>query len=82
MAIGSYAGASISESDGSLFGAICGIDPQVRTDDPRLVAATPLLQLFGQLLTMVLAADRVRESATGDLLLATLTAETNIITGL
>jgi diguanylate cyclase (GGDEF)-like protein len=82
VTIGSYAGAVISDADGSLFGAICGIDPQVRTDDPRLVAATPLLQLFGQLLTMVLAADRARESAAGDLLIATLAAETDVMTGL
>lgn len=33
VAIGSYAGAAVHEPDGTLFGAICGIDPDVRTDD-------------------------------------------------
>ena len=36
--------------DGQLFGAICGIDPDVKGDDPRLVQAGPLLQLLGMLL--------------------------------
>jgi len=31
--IGAYAGAVISEPDGQLFGAICGIDPDVKADD-------------------------------------------------
>lgn len=82
VTIGSYAGAVISEPDGALFGAICGIDPQVRADDPRLVGATPLLQLFGQLLSMVLAADRARDRAADSLLLAQLNAETDSLTGL
>lgn len=60
-AIGSYAGAAVHEPDGTLFGAICGIDPQVRTDDPAFVAAGPVLHLLGQLLTMVLAANRDRD---------------------
>ena len=37
--IGTYAGAPIREPDGTLFGAICGLDPHVRTDDPAF--ATP-----------------------------------------
>lgn len=80
--IGSYAGAVIAEADGGLFGAICGIDPQVKTDDPRLVAAGPLLSLLGQLLTMVLAADRAREQAAQQASVAALDAETDVLTGL
>ena len=80
--IGSYAGAVISEPDGALFGAICGIDPQVRTDDPRMVAAGPLLQLLGQLLTTVLAADRFQDRTADALLTARLDAETDPMTGL
>jgi hypothetical protein len=57
---------SSTSPTGLLFGAICGVDPKVRTDDARLVAATPLLQLLGQLLTMVLAADRAREATTAE----------------
>ena len=81
-AIGSYAGSVISEPNGALFGAICGIDPDVKHDDPRLVAAGPLLQLLGTLLTMALAADRAREDAAALLLAAEIAAETDVLTGL
>ena len=80
--IAAYAGAVISEPDGALFGAICGIDPKVHTDEPRLVAAGPLLQLLGQLLSMVLAADRGRDRASTELSLAQCNAETDSLTGL
>lgn len=82
LTISSYAGAVISEPDGRLFGAICGIDPQVRTDDPAFVAAGPLLQLLGQLLSMVLAAERQRDRVAGELLAAQIRAETDALTGL
>ena len=82
VAIGSYAGAPVTEPDGAVFGAICGIDPQVRTDDPALLAAAPLLQLFGQLLTMVLAANRARAASAQDLAAARSDAETDALTGL
>ena len=80
--IGSYAGAVIHEPDGALFGAICGLDPAVRTDDPALVAAGPLLQLLGQLLSMVLATDRARDRAATALVVAQVAAETDSLTGL
>ena len=80
--VGAYAGSVISEPDGELFGVICGIDPKVHTDDPRLVAAGPLLQLLGQLLSMVLAADRARDRASTELSMAHLVAETDSLTGL
>jgi signal transduction histidine kinase/GGDEF domain-containing protein len=56
--IGTYAGAVINETDGSVFGAICGLDPEAHTNDRRLLDAQPQLALLGQLLTAVLAADR------------------------
>ncbi len=59
--INSYAGAVINEPTGELFRAICGIDPLSKEHDERLIGAAPLLQLLGQLLSMVLAADRARE---------------------
>lgn len=80
--VGSYAGAVISEPGGALFGSICGFDPQVRTDDPALVNAAPLLQLLGQLLSMVLGAERTRDEATSALLLSEMLAETDALTGL
>ena len=79
--IGAYAGSAIHEADGQLFGAICGISPDVN-DDPRLAAAEPVLQLLGQLLTMVLAVDRQRDEAAQRLAVAELAAETDVLTGL
>lgn len=80
--IGSYAGAVISEPGGELFGAICGIDPASRTDYPAFAAAGPLLQLLGQMLTMVLAADRAREVVAQQALDASIAADTDVLTGL
>jgi diguanylate cyclase (GGDEF)-like protein len=80
--IGSYAGAVIAEPDGSLFGAICGIDPKVRHDDPALAAAAPLLRVFGQLLTMILAANRLRDEASRVALMAQAESESDPLTGL
>lgn len=80
--IGAYAGATIREPDGSLFGAICGLDPQVRTDDPAFTAAAPLLQLLGQLLTMVLAANRQRDEADRAASTARTEADIDVLTGL
>jgi diguanylate cyclase (GGDEF)-like protein len=82
VAIGSYAGAVVSEPDGTVFGAICGIDPKVRTDDPAFLAAAPVLQLLGQLLTMVLAANRARQAAAQAIAVAHTEADTDALTGL
>jgi len=80
--IGTYAGAVISEPDGSLFGAICGLDPNTRTHDADLANAEPLLALLGQLLTAALAADRLQDQAANALLREQLSAETDALTGL
>lgn len=80
--IRSYAGAVITETDGTVFGALCGIDPEAKTDDPALVAAAPLLQLLGQLLTMVLSADRARQRSDALAQDAALVSETDALTGL
>ncbi|WP_249998699.1 ATP-binding protein [Actinoplanes sp. M2I2] len=80
--IGTYAGAVITEPDGSLFGAICGLDPQVRTGDSRLARAEPLLALLGRLLTAALATDRVQDLATNALLREHLGADLDTLTGL
>ena len=80
--IGTYAGAVISEPDGAVFGAICGLDPNVRTDDPAFATAAPLLQLLGQLLTMVLAANRLRDRAERSAFDARGEADLDVMTGL
>ena len=82
VTIGAYAGSVISEPDGSLFGAICGIDPRARPGDAVLESAGPLLVLLGQLLTMVLASDRARAQAAAIVESAELAAETDVLTGL
>jgi diguanylate cyclase (GGDEF)-like protein len=58
--IGAYAGASITEPDGSLFGAICGLDRNPRAD---LTQFGPTLDLLSGLLTVALASDRALEDA-------------------
>ncbi|WP_240670380.1 diguanylate cyclase domain-containing protein [Actinoplanes solisilvae] len=80
--IGTYAGAVITEPDGSLFGAICGLDPAAHTDDPRLAHAEPLLALLGRMLTAALSADRVQDRASNALLREQLCADTDPLTGL
>jgi diguanylate cyclase (GGDEF)-like protein len=80
--IGSYGGAVVQEPDGALFGAICGISPDARALDGALASAGPLLTLLGRLLTMVLCGERVRDEAAAAALEATLSAETDALTGL
>lgn len=82
VTIGSYAGAPIRESDGVLFGAICGIDPEQKADDERLRAAGPLLSLLGDVLSMVLAVDRARDEAMRRAVDAQVQAETDVLTGI
>ena len=80
--IGAYAGAVIREPTGELFGAICGIHPVDKRDDPALAAAAPLLALLGQLLSLVLAGDRTRDALVEQVVQAELAAQTDVLTGL
>jgi len=78
--IGAYAGAEILDADGELFGAICGLDPQVQNDE--LTQVGPLLVLLSRLLTHALAADRHRQESTARVLEAELAADTDALTGI
>ena len=60
--IGAYAGAPVRETDGSFFGAICGLDREVRDRTTGPSGAGPVLALLGQLLTLQLALERSHES--------------------
>ncbi|MEU4624785.1 diguanylate cyclase [Actinoplanes sp. NPDC023801] len=80
--IGTYAGAPITEPDGSLFGIICGLDPHTHTEDPRMADAEHLLVLLGQLLTVALSADRTQDRSADALLREQLNADTDELTGL
>ncbi|MEV4347481.1 diguanylate cyclase [Actinoplanes sp. NPDC049596] len=80
--INTYAGAVISEPDGSVFGAICGLDPHSHTGDARMAGAEPLLALLGRLLTAALSADRAQDRSAGALLREQVSADTDPLTGL
>lgn len=78
--IGAYAGAPILEPDGSLFGAICGLDPQ--RQGAELAEIEPMLNLLSSLLNMVLAAERGQQQAQSATRRAMIEAETDALTGL
>ncbi|XVU29650.1 diguanylate cyclase domain-containing protein [Actinoplanes sp. CA-054009] len=80
--INTYAGAVITEPDGSVFGAICGLDPNSHAADPRMAGAEPLLALLGQLLTAALSADRAQDRSAGALLREQVSADTDALTAL
>jgi diguanylate cyclase (GGDEF)-like protein len=58
--IGAYAGAPITESDGTTFGAICGLDRAPRADLPII---GPVLDVFSELLSIALTTDRALNAA-------------------
>ncbi len=66
-AIGSYVGIPLTGPDGDLFGTLCGIGPHPSTD--ALLAAQPLLELQGRLLSSLLAVElrAVREARAAEL---------------
>jgi diguanylate cyclase (GGDEF)-like protein len=82
MDIGAYAGAIVTEPDGTIFGGICGLDPRTQAPDSRVAGAQSLLALLGHLLTIALAADRAQDRATHAVLREQLSAETDTLTGL
>lgn len=82
VTIGTYAGVPIREPDGTVFGAICGMDPERRTDDAALAAAGPVMELLGQLLTMSLSSERQRAQIAAERLADQVRDETDPLTGL
>lgn len=80
LVIGGYAGSPILDADGSLFGAICGLDPAVQP--AALAEVEPLLVLLSRLLTVALVADRQAKAAVLELLEARLAADVDALTGL
>ena len=51
LSVASYVGIPLVGQDNTLFGTICGIDPEVR--DESFAGLTPLLELLGQMLSVV-----------------------------
>lgn len=60
LQIAAYAGAPIIEPDGTLFGAICGLDPSTQQQLSRF---GPTLDVCSELLSLVLAGDRAVHAA-------------------
>lgn len=79
LSIGAYAGTPIIDTDGSLFGVLCGLDPEVGT--PELARVEPLLVLLSTMLTTALTADRRAHSLTRSALAARLAADVDVLTG-
>ena len=79
LPIGSYVGVPLRRGDGSLFGTICGLDPQRQAQD--LADHEPLIQLLSRLLGMILDADLERTEAARALERLELAAETDALTG-
>lgn len=79
VVIGAYAGAVISDVDGSLFGVICGTDPDEQ--GPGFATVEPLLVLLSRLLTTALVADRQANALTRMALQARLSADIDQLSG-
>ncbi|MDP5181012.1 EAL domain-containing protein [Blastococcus sp. BMG 814] len=61
LQIGAYIGVPIRAGDGSLFGTICGLDPEIQP--ASLVDHAPVLRLLADLLGRVLEAQTLRAEA-------------------
>jgi diguanylate cyclase (GGDEF)-like protein len=75
-----YVGTPIVQPDGSLFGTVCGFDPERRPES--LQAYGPLLDVLSSLLSSVLEADLRATDAARDLETARRDSETDALTGL
>ncbi|SEM15859.1 diguanylate cyclase (GGDEF) domain-containing protein [Blastococcus sp. DSM 46786] len=61
LRIGAYVGVPIRAGDGSLFGTICGLDPEIQP--ASLLDHAPVLRLLADLLGRVLEAEALRAEA-------------------
>lgn len=77
--IGAYVGVPLRRGDGTLFGTICGLDPQRKKED--LLDHEPLVQVLSKLLGLVLDADLERVEVERARERAELVAETDALTG-
>lgn len=80
ITIGAYLGTPIVRPDGTLFGTLCGYDPQHQTEELRKLQ--PLLDLLSSMLSAVLQADTAATAAARDLETARREADTDVLTGL
>lgn len=81
IAIKAFTGVAILETDGSVYGSLCGMHDQ--PVEPRVFTRVePLLDVFAALLGMVLIAERERSEAARQAEAATELANTDKLTGL
>jgi two-component system NtrC family sensor kinase len=66
LPIAAYIGIPIRAADGSIYGTLCGLDPNVQS--PMLLAQEPVLRLLAQLLGGVLEAEALRAEGEGQAL--------------
>ncbi|WP_181784673.1 sensor domain-containing diguanylate cyclase [Pseudonocardia pini] len=78
--IKTYVGTPIVQPDGSLFGSVCGFDPERRPES--LQSYGPLLDVLSSLLSSVLEADLRATDVARDLETARRDSETDALTGL
>lgn len=80
FAVNTYVGTPILQADGSLFGSVCGFDPERGADSLREYG--PLLDLLSSLLSSVLEADLRATDVARELETAQRESETDALTGL
>ena len=78
--VGAYVGTPIVRPDGTLFGTLCGYDPQTRP--AALAVGQPLLDLLSSMLSAVLEADTNATAIARELEAARRDADTDVLTGL
>ena len=78
--IGAYVGIPITYGDGTLFGTLCGLDPDAQSE--ALAEQRPLLELLTNLLSMILASDLARTEEERRRERAEMAADTDVLTGL
>jgi diguanylate cyclase len=79
VAVGALAGVPVLAPDGSVFGCLCGVDPE--PGRPELVAELPTIELLGRMLAVLLAQELDRQELQRRFELAELDALTDPLTG-
>jgi diguanylate cyclase (GGDEF)-like protein len=77
--VGALAGVPVLAPDGSVFGCLCGVDPEPGL--PELAAQLPTIELLGRMLAVLLAQELDRQELQRRFELAELDALTDPLTG-
>jgi diguanylate cyclase len=79
MPVGALAGVPVLAPDGSVFGCLCGVDPE--PGRPELAAELPTVELLGRMLAVLLVQELERQELQRRFELAELDALTDPLTG-